>query len=855
MLWSKGSACYNLSGEGNRSAAIALIGEAPGYYEAERGQNFVGKAGQLLDGCIEDAGLLRSELWIANSVRCRPLHKITLRDRKPSLDEVDACRGWLLDELAEIKPRVIVALGDTPSASLLSRKFGGIKNERGKATWVDELNAWVVQTFHPSYALRLYAQRHFIIEDLKLAAYIAEHGHPPIGEPTVIEVARSLKDVERFKNEIIASGKFHFDWETYGINGGNGVHAIKSRGFCASFCIRPRHAYVIPRLGQAASDYWGDKLPAVDDALTEIFLSDCEKGGFHVSFDVNATENTLGIRPTNVTFCGMIAHHALNNHLGQGAHGLKSCVALNTDMGRYDDELDKWLLANGHTRDGKADHDKIYLAPNEIVHKYNGMDSDGSFRLEGVFVPQLHEEKLWNIFTRDLMRVSLEHSITDRIGVRVNVPYLDQISTQLGQGLITLEHRIEELAGHPVNPQSAKQVAAFLFDERGLPILSRTDTGQPSTGEEVLKQLEDGDEIISLILQHRAFSKVKGTWIDGTKSEKGQKKALRLALDEDGYARMNTLVHGTETFRFVTRKPFAIHTFPKTVKGMPSVRALIIPDDGYKFLEVDYVQQEYVIQAIVAGQWDMVEACLDRGEDVHAMVMRDLFGKTKKEFLSTTGVGYQFDGALWIDQDAYNDYKGSRQIAKNTNFCIMFRGGAKKLARMALGCTGDPRQGAICKKSGELFCDCEREAAAYIADYYDRFDKIRWWQYHTIKKGYETGRSWSPFGTYRKLPAFFDTTDKFIRFEAERQACNAPIQIGGAHVMRRAYLGVTDRFRKEKFPGRIVVTVHDQLIAQVRADLIEEGSYIVRRYMEAPYPELGGRSLRTDCVETEQWGG
>lgn len=866
------SQCYKLKGEGPHGASIALVGEAPGWQEERDERPFVGRAGQLLDGCIAEAGLNRDTLFLTNAVRCRPINLNNQKDRKPTLDEVDACRAYTLEEMRRLKPKVIVALGDTASSMLLSKKFGGIQQRRGKATWSDEWNAWIVETLHPSFALRQYAQRHFIIEDLKHAKRIVLEGGEREATPTQVEVVWTLDHLERVRDEVIAAGHFHFDWETYGPKhldpsrgeNENGLHLTKARGFCLSIATREGHAYVIPRYLQNITPYWGRSLGKVDDLLREIFLSDCRKGGFHVSFDISITQSTLGVKPTNVTFCGMVAHHGLNNHLGSGAHGLKSCAALYTPLGRYDDELDNWLIENGYTKDNKPDHDYIYKAPDALVHKYNGTDSDASLRLEHIFVPQLHEEGLWKIFTTDLMPVALEHQEIDRIGPRINVPYLDQVSKQLGDGLESLKNLMttkarEEgyiAADAEFNPNSHDQVAALLYDAQGLPILGRTDGGKPSTKEDHLIQLKDASDYIPLILQYRAFTKVKGTWIDGTKSVKGQKKALRAVLDEDGHARMSTMVHGTETFRFVTRKPFAVHTFPKTVKGMPSVRALIIPEDGYTFLDADYVQQEFVIQSIVAGQWDMVEAILDRGEDAHEAVAYDLGGVKKSDYLAPAEWAdpYEYDGLIWKSRDAYNTYKSVRSKWKSVNFMVMFRGQAKKLARMALGCTGDYRKAVVCKNTGSPVCDCEQTADTWIKQYYERYEAIKWWQYHTIKKGYETGRSWTPFGTYRKLPAFFDS-DPFMRYEAERQACNAPIQISGAHVMRRAMLGIQARFRKEKFPGRVVMSIHDELITEIRTDLLEEGEYIVRRYMEQPYPELAGRSLRVDVARASCWGG
>lgn len=842
-----------LKGEGPPRARIALIGEGPGEWEERNEANFVGRAGEMLDGCIEEAGLVRSECWVCNSVRCRPVTDAG-RNRKPTMHEIDCCRGYTLDELRDVQPEVIVALGDVAMTALIGKQMGGITEHQGRVIWSDEFHAYVVPTFHPAYALRKYAQRHWIVAALRLAKEVLEHG-PRAQEQTKVDVITTVDDAYRMRDIILGYDEFAYDWES------KGNHLTKALGFCVSFAVREGHAFTLPRYSAGMLPCWArDELRAIDeDVLKPLMLSELRKIGWEIRFDNCVTKTTLGVWPVNTYFCGLTAHHLWANHLGGMAHGLKVCAAAYTPMGRYDDPLDQWLIGEGYTDRGKPDMGWLWMAPDDIVRYYNGCDSDATLRLKNFLLARLEEEGLLKTFFDERMPLVRLYTKLDRQGVRINRPYLDELSSYLGTALERLHSELAGYADDPeFNPSSFPQVADLLYEKIGLPILGRTDSGAPSTREEVLKQLEEVHPAVKTLLTYRAHEKIKGTYVDGKDTTQGQKKALRAVIDDDGYARMNTFIALAETYRFITRKPFPIHTWPKTdpKTGIPSVRALIIPDEDSVFAIRDYSQQEWAIAAILAGQQDMIEAIVDRGEDVHEMVTRDLGGAPKESFLDVNGTFRDPEKAhlIWIDRRSYDTYKKLRQDWKSTNFAILFRAQARKLGKMAFGCTGDVRNGTVCKVEKIVACTCEERAAQYIANYYERFEEIRWYQYNVIKELNETGLVRERFGTYRKLPAIHDRNYQ-LKMEAERQGCNFPIQRGGVGMMIRAMLRLDTWITKEKFPGRIVFSMHDEMIAQFRRDVAEEGMYRMKWAMEAPYRELDGRSLRTDGSLVDCWGG
>jgi DNA polymerase len=133
-------------GVGSPTADVMFVGEAPGFHEDKEGEPFVGAAGKLLDRLLGEIGIDRTDVYIANVLKCRPPG-----NRDPRPDEIDACKGYLRDQLTLIDPKVVVTLGNF-STKLLLKRDTGITRTRGQVyPW---WNRFVVPTFHPAAALR-----------------------------------------------------------------------------------------------------------------------------------------------------------------------------------------------------------------------------------------------------------------------------------------------------------------------------------------------------------------------------------------------------------------------------------------------------------------------------------------------------------------------------------------------------------------------------------------------------------------------------------------------------------------------------------------------------------------------------
>lgn len=146
-------------GVGNPRAKLMFVGEGPGRDEDLQAEPFVGEAGKLLNRMIIAMGLKRSEVYIANIVKCRPP-----RNRDPEPDEVEACEPFLRRQIAAIKPDVLVALGRYAAQTVL-RDSTAISRMRGK--WREYEGIALMPTFHPAYLLRNPADKRLVWQDLQ----------------------------------------------------------------------------------------------------------------------------------------------------------------------------------------------------------------------------------------------------------------------------------------------------------------------------------------------------------------------------------------------------------------------------------------------------------------------------------------------------------------------------------------------------------------------------------------------------------------------------------------------------------------------------------------------------------------
>lgn len=170
-----------IMGTGNPKAKVMLVGEAPGYDEDKKGVPFVGVAGQLLDFILYKLGIEREDLYITNLIKCRPPNN-TLPKASELKEIVESCKPHLMSEIKQVKPKVVVTLGGTATASLTGVRF--ISKCEGLVLPMEHTKIKAVACYHPAYVLRSPSKESNIARALFKAMTIAGMKLKPKGMET-----------------------------------------------------------------------------------------------------------------------------------------------------------------------------------------------------------------------------------------------------------------------------------------------------------------------------------------------------------------------------------------------------------------------------------------------------------------------------------------------------------------------------------------------------------------------------------------------------------------------------------------------------------------------------------------------
>lgn len=406
--------------------------------------------------------------------------------------------------------------------------------------------------------------------------------------------------------------------------------------------------------------------------------------------------------------------------------------------------------------------------PVEQAAPYAAEDADVVLRLHDKLSPRLGAEAGLSRIYHDLeLPLIPVLSRMERRGAAVDVEVLNQQSAEIAVSLGALETQAHELAGKEFNLASTKQLQEIFYDQMGLPVLRKTPGGKPSTNEATLQELATEHELPRLILEHRVLNKLKNTYTD----------RLPEQVDPDT-GRLHTSYHQavTATGRLSSSDPNLQNIPIRRAEGRRVRQAFIAPE-GSVILSADYSQIELRIMAHLSGDAGLVKA-FQQGEDVHRATAAEVFGVPAEEV---------------SDDD--------RRAAKAINFGLIYGMSAFGLGRqLAL-----PRN----------------EAQRYIDLYFERYPGVRRYMDDTRELGREQGYVETLFGRRLQLPEI-RARNAARRQAAERTAINAPMQGTAADIIKRAMIDIDAWLENEKPAVSMIMQVHDELVFEVRADLVDE---------------------------------
>jgi DNA polymerase-1 len=374
---------------------------------------------------------------------------------------------------------------------------------------------------------------------------------------------------------------------------------------------------------------------------------------------------------------------------------------------------------------------------------------------------------------------------------------LSEFSVVLREDLLELEKTIYDKAGVEFNINSPQQLGEVLFDKMGLPAGKKTKTGQYSTAESVLTRLASDYEMPGLILEYRALSKLKSTYVDALP---------KLINQETGRIHTDFNQSIAATGRLSSSNPNLQNIPIRTERGR-EIRKAFIADKGFKLLSADYSQVELRVIASIAEDDNMMEA-FKNDEDIHSRTAKEIFN---------------LDSIDEVTSD-------QRRKAKEVNFGIPYGVSSYGLAR-------------------RLNIDND-EGKQMIDQYFERFPGILRYINDTKQFAKEHGYVKTLMGRRRYIPEI-NSSNWNRRSWAERTAINMPIQGTAADIIKLAMINIQKYIEENSLKTRMLLQVHDELIFEVHEDETEEVCPRLKELMETAV-ELAV-PLKVDMGLADNW--
>jgi DNA polymerase-1 len=392
---------------------------------------------------------------------------------------------------------------------------------------------------------------------------------------------------------------------------------------------------------------------------------------------------------------------------------------------------------------------------------------------------QLEGREQWALYER------IEHPLIpvlqemESTGVLLDRAPLESMGAEAAVEIARLARELLDLAGEEVNLESGPQVAKVLFEKLKLKPGGKTPGGSLSTRSEVLEDLARAHPFPAKLLEYRALTKLKSTYLD----------ALPLAADpRDGRVRTTFHQAGAATGRLASSDPNLQNIPVRSPQGRAIRRAFVAPP-GALLVGADYSQIELRVMAHLSGDPNLIDA-FRGGEDVHASTARRVFGVTG-----------ELDPAL-------------RARAKVVNFGVMYGMGARSLSQqMGIGL---------------------EEAQDFIAHYFGVYARVREFLDQTVAEARRRGYVETILGRRRYLSQL-SSGSGMERSLAERAAINTPIQGSAADLMKLAMIQVHGALKRRHPSARLLLQVHDELLLECPEREVDAVSDLVHEQMKGCY--------------------
>jgi DNA polymerase-1 len=382
--------------------------------------------------------------------------------------------------------------------------------------------------------------------------------------------------------------------------------------------------------------------------------------------------------------------------------------------------------------------------------------------LTPILLQKLKEENLLAVYENFELPLIPALAEMEEFGICVNTKKLKELSKESAEEIKILSEKIKTYSSEEINLNSTREIAHLLFDVLKIktPKKHATKTGLRSTREEVLEEIKDAHPIVPLLLAYRENTKIQNTYIE----------PLQLYAKESGIIHTTFIQTGTSTGRLSSEKP-NLQNIPQESQWSERIRDAFEARTGYSFISLDYSQLELRVIAHISKDKNLTQAFREN-KDIHTITAEKIF---KKKDISA--------------QD--------RRVAKTLNFGLAYGMGPRLFSKAA----------------NVSFV----EAKKYIEEYFSEFEGVRVWQEKEKISVKKLGFCENENGRKRWFSQFQNPA------EVERAAVNMPIQSLGADIMKRAIIDSRNYILAHKLSDRVkmVLTIHDELIFEIRDDILE----------------------------------
>lgn len=836
-----------MMGQGPKNARIMVIQESPYENEYRKKQYMGGKAGRLLRTALGEVGISTDDMYFTAVVK-----HITPEDRLPLPDEIKESEELLWAEIDVIQPDIIVPTGN-PSLKVLTGKTA-ITKFRGQLIEKDGLKIFPI--VHPNLVLKQPKYMDNFSRDIinlasildgqvpeDIKTFTKERRYCDTYEDAVDELTRLINlpsgshvvlDIETVKSNPFVSnvtasktGRTKFP------------DSMKPKISAIGFSDRAGYGCAIP-LYHRQNTMSGNRIGTLVKMVRMLLQrDDLHFTAHNGTFELRWLRGWLDIQMTELAYDTLVMHY-LTVTEEKGTHDLKQLAWLETDMGGYDDALDK-VKPKG---EDKGNYDMIDW---ELLKVYLADDCDVTFRLLDKYLPNVEENPenkwLWDNLMkpgyhtlhdievdgihvdREWLKVLADaypkeiHRLNDKLRAYPEVLEIERenqakweercVIGKIPKSMRTEEQqkKFERYADYnpakkdnklKMNFGSPIQLGDLLFNRMGMTTVVLTDKGAYSTNNDSLVYMrKQNPEFIDLLMEYRKAAHLYSGFVD----------ELEHMIDDNNIIHPSYKIYGTVTGRLSSSEPNAqqlprkvndplLFQYNYEIKKMFNSR---FGDEGC-IVQFDYSQLELRILAVFTQDPELIRLYRS-GADLHKEVASGAFSVPVSEVT-----------------------KDQRTASKKVQFGIVYQESAKGLSE-------DLRAEGINMSVEE----CER----FIRNYFKRFPMVEKW-IKNIKRSAKRDKFVKTLTGRKRNLLTIDSIDRSVANEAERQAVNAPIQSTGSDCTLQSLIQINKWLREENLRSRICITVHDSIVLDCPKDEVLIVAPKVKHIMEnlAEYNEF-----------------